>query len=116
MSVPTERAGHLLQGSALVARTADSCIPGVGLSREASAVIAEVLIDISDAMGEVDWMCKSSRISCHDLAKGTYYKIAYSALLWDASSKNLRKKNLAQLAGFFSNDSIPRSGLVEWEW
>ena len=59
MSIPTKRAGQVLQGSALVAGTADPSIPGSGLSREASAAIADVLIAISEAVGDVNWMCKS---------------------------------------------------------
>jgi len=116
MSIPTKRAGQVLQGSALVAGTANSSIPESGVSREASAAIAEILVDISEAVGDVNWMCKSWRISCHDLAKGTYYEIAYSALLWDKDSRHLRKEKLAELADSFSNGTIPRSGLDEWEW
>jgi hypothetical protein len=59
MSIPTKRAGQVLQGSALVAGIAGPSIPGSGLSGEASAVIADVLVDISEAVGDVNWMCKS---------------------------------------------------------
>jgi hypothetical protein len=52
----------------------------------------------------------------HGLTKGTYYKIAYSALACSRHSRETRKENLAQLAGSFSNGSIPKLGLNKWEW
>jgi hypothetical protein len=70
MPIPTKRAGQVLQGSAVVAGIANSSVPESRLSREASAAIAEVLVDISEAVGDVNWTCKSWRISCHYLATG----------------------------------------------
>jgi hypothetical protein len=59
MSIPTKKVGQVVQGSALVAGTADSSIPGLGRSGEASATIAAILADISEAVGDVNCMCKS---------------------------------------------------------
>lgn len=59
MSIPTRRAGQVLQGSAHVARTVEPSIPGSGLSRGASVAIADVLVDISEAVGNVNWICRS---------------------------------------------------------
>lgn len=59
MSIPTRRAGQVLQGSAHVTGTLEPSVPGSGLSREASAAIADVLVDISEAAGNVNWICRS---------------------------------------------------------
>jgi hypothetical protein len=55
MSIPAKTLGHAVEFSAIGARTAASSVPPSGLSAGASAAIAEILADLSEALGNLTW-------------------------------------------------------------
>ena len=117
MSISPGKIGWGVQVSASGLKAGGSSIPGSNLSAEASAAIAEVLIDISEAVGDANWKCKSSRASTiRSRSKYLRLDAAGDSSIWDRDSRNIRKERLAALGESFSNSRIPKAGLDEWEW
>lgn len=55
MSIPAKTLGRVVHFSAVGAGTVGSSVPLSGLSAEASAAIAEILVDLGEALGNLTW-------------------------------------------------------------